>query len=147
MGDSSYFRFDEDNKNKYIISQSSQGEWVNWRHTAASFVKLMSWHLSGEKKHHLIWNRTAVNKIWLEIVDLWSTRILPPRTQYLERPVWPCDKKTVCMASLTLIFTRSVGILQPTWPLGRVGSKFNWPGEDLGQRTHSDCLFLWLPHT
>ena len=33
----------------------------------------------------------------------------------------------MCVASLTLIFTRSVGTLQPTRPLGRVGSKFNWP--------------------
>ena len=30
MGNSSYFRLDEDNKTNYIFSQSSQGRWVNW---------------------------------------------------------------------------------------------------------------------
>ena len=35
-----------------------------------------------------------------------------------------------CMVSLTLIFTRPVGTLQPTRLLGRVGSKFNWQSED-----------------
>ena len=36
MGNSSYFRFDDDNKTKYIyiLSQSSQQKWVNWKHTA-----------------------------------------------------------------------------------------------------------------
>ena len=54
--------------------------------------------------------------------------------------------KPMCVASLTLIFTRSVGTLQPTRPLGRVGSKFNWPSEDQCQRSHSKC-FLFLSHT
>ena len=36
--DSSYFRFDDDNKTKYIFSQSSQGKWVNWKHTAPYIV-------------------------------------------------------------------------------------------------------------
>ena len=47
----------------------------------------------------------------------------------------------MCVASLTLIFTRSVGTLQPTRPLGRVGSKFNWPSEDQCQRSHSKWVF------
>ena len=50
------------------------------------------------------------------------------------------------MASLTLIFTRSVGTLQPTRPLGRVGSKFNWPSEDQCQRSHSKWVFVFIPY-
>ena len=56
----------------------------------------------------------------------------------------------MCVASLTLIFTRSVGALQPTRLLGRVGSKFNWPSEDQCQRSHSKWVFscdqaaLWM---
>ena len=49
-------------------------------------------------------------------------------------------------ASLTLIFTRSVGTLQPTRPLGRVGSKFNWPSEEQYQRSHSKWVFVFIPH-
>ena len=52
----------------------------------------------------------------------------------------------MCVASLTLIFTRSVGTLQPTRPLGRVGSKFNWPSEDQCQRSHSKWVFVFIPH-
>ena len=47
------------------------------------------------------------------------------------------------VASLTLIFTRSVGTLQPMRPLGRVGSKFNWPSEDQCQRSHSKWVFVF----
>ena len=54
--------------------------------------------------------------------------------------------KPMCVASLTLIFTRSVGTLQPTRPLGRVGSKFNWPSEDQCQRSHSRLVFVFIPH-
>ena len=50
------------------------------------------------------------------------------------------------MASLTLIFTRSVGTWQPTRLLGRVGSKFNWPSEDQCQRSHSNWVFGFIPH-
>ena len=49
----------------------------------------------------------------------------------------------MCVASLTLIFTRSVGTLQPMRPLGRVGSKFNWPSEDQCQRSHSKWVFCF----
>ena len=35
---SSYFRFDDDNKTKHIFSPSSQGRWVNWKHTAPYIV-------------------------------------------------------------------------------------------------------------
>ena len=52
----------------------------------------------------------------------------------------------MCVASLTLIFTRSVGILQPTRPLDRVGSKFNWASEDQCQRSHSKWVFDFIPH-
>ena len=52
----------------------------------------------------------------------------------------------MCVASLTLIFTKSVGTLQPTRPLGRVGSKFNWPSEDQCQRSHSKWVFVFIPH-
>ena len=53
------------------------------------------------------------------------------------------------VASLTLIFRRSVGTLQPMRPLGRVGSKFNLPSEDQCQRAiqHSKlgfCFYLTL---
>ena len=34
MDNSSYFRFDDDNKTKWIFSKSSQGKLVNWTHTA-----------------------------------------------------------------------------------------------------------------
>ena len=34
MVNDSYFRFDDDNKIKYIFSQSSQENWVSWRQTA-----------------------------------------------------------------------------------------------------------------
>ena len=34
-----HFRFDDDNKTKYIFSQSSQGRWLNWKHTAPYIVK------------------------------------------------------------------------------------------------------------
>ena len=44
------------------------------------------------------------------------------------------------------VFTRSVGALQPTRPLGRVGSKFNWPSEDQCQRSHSKWVFVFIPH-
>ena len=50
------------------------------------------------------------------------------------------------VASLTLIFTRSDGTLQPTRPLGRVDSKFNWPSEDQCQRSHSKWVFVFIPH-
>ena len=53
-------------------------------------------------------------------------------------------KKNMCVASLTLIFTRSVGTLQPTRPLGRVGSKFNWSSEDQCQRSHSKSFFYFF---
>ena len=56
------------------------------------------------------------------------------------------NKKPMCVASLTLIFTRSVGTLQSTRPLGRVGSKFNWPSEDQCQRSHSKWVFVFIPH-
>ena len=56
------------------------------------------------------------------------------------------NKKNMCVASLTLIFTRSIGTLQPTRPLGRVGSKFNWPSEDQCQRSHSKWDFVFIPH-
>ena len=52
----------------------------------------------------------------------------------------------MCVASLTLIFSRSVGTLQSTRPLGRVGSKFNWPSEDQCQRSHSKWVFVFIPH-
>ena len=39
MGNSSYFRFDYGNKTKYILSQSLQGRWVNWKHTAPYIVQ------------------------------------------------------------------------------------------------------------
>ena len=45
----------------------------------------------------------------------------------------------IWVASLTLIFTKSVGTLQPTMPLGRVGSKFNWPSEP-GNVTRKICI-------
>ena len=54
-----------------------------------------------------------------------------------------CVIKTMCVASLTPIFTRSVGILQPMRPLGRVGSKFNWPSEDQCQRSHSKWVLFY----
>ena len=50
------------------------------------------------------------------------------------------------MCHLTLIFTRSVGTLQPTRPLGRVSSKFNWPSEDQCQRSHSKWVFVFILH-
>ena len=49
--------------------------------------------------------------------------------------------KLKCVASLTLIYTRSVGTLQPRRPKGLVGSKFNWPSEDQCQRSHSKYFF------
>ena len=52
----------------------------------------------------------------------------------------------MCVASLTLIFTRSVGTLQPTRPNGLVGSKFNWPSEDQCQRSHSKWVFVFIPY-
>ena len=52
----------------------------------------------------------------------------------------------MCVASLTLILTRSVGTLQPTRSSGRVGSKFNWPSEDQCHRSHSNG-FLFLSQT
>ena len=52
----------------------------------------------------------------------------------------------MCVASLTPIFTRPVGTLQPPRPLGRVGSKFNWPSEDQCQRSHSKWVFVFVPH-
>ena len=54
--------------------------------------------------------------------------------------------KPMCVALLTLFFTRSVGTLQPTRSSGRVGSKFNWPSEDQCHRSHSNG-FLVLSHT
>ena len=39
MFNSSYFRYDDDNKTKYIFSQSSQGKWTNWKHTASYSVQ------------------------------------------------------------------------------------------------------------
>ena len=39
MFNSSYFRYDDDNKTKYIFSQSSQGKWANWKHTASYSVQ------------------------------------------------------------------------------------------------------------
>ena len=54
--------------------------------------------------------------------------------------------KPMCVVSLTLIFTRSVGTLQPMRPLGRVGSKFNWPSEDQCQRSHSKWVFVFIPY-
>ena len=47
------------------------------------------------------------------------------------------DKKNMRMASLTVIFTRSGGTLQPARPLGRVVSRVNWPSKDQCQRSHS----------
>ena len=41
------------------------------------------------------------------------------------------------MVSLTLISTRSVGILQSTRPLSQLGSIFNWQSEDQCQRTNN----------
>ena len=52
----------------------------------------------------------------------------------------------MCVASLTLIFTRSVGTLQPMRLLSWVGSKFNWPSEDQCQRSHSIWVFVFIPH-
>ena len=50
----------------------------------------------------------------------------------------------MCVATLTLIFTRSVCTLQPTRPL--VGSKFNWLSEDQCQRSHSKWVgFCFYP--
>ena len=37
-GNSSYFRFDDDNETKYIFSQSSQGRWVNWKYTTPYII-------------------------------------------------------------------------------------------------------------
>ena len=54
--------------------------------------------------------------------------------------------KPMSVASLTLTFTRSVGTLQPTRPLGGVGSKFNWPSEDQCQRSHSKWVFVFISH-
>ena len=47
MVNDSYFRFDDDNKTKYTFSQSSQDNWVIWRHTAPDiewkiFVRIVS---------------------------------------------------------------------------------------------------------
>ena len=50
------------------------------------------------------------------------------------------------MASLTLIFMRAVGTLQPMRPLGLVGSKFNWPSEDQCRRSQSKWVFVLIPH-
>ena len=68
----------------------------------------------------------------------------PYEGQFAQRKFY--NKKPMCVASLTLIFTRSVGTLQPTRPLGRVGSKFNWPSEDQCQRNHSKWVFVFIPH-
>ena len=54
--------------------------------------------------------------------------------------------KPIRVTSSTLIFTRSVGTLQPARPTGRVGSKFNWPTEDQCQRSHSKWVFVFIPH-
>ena len=53
--------------------------------------------------------------------------------------------KPMCVASLTLIFMRSVCTLQPMTPFGRVGSKFYWPSEDQCQRSHSKWVFVFIP--
>ena len=38
LNNGSYFRFDDNDKTKCIFSQSSQGKWVNWKHTAPYIV-------------------------------------------------------------------------------------------------------------
>ena len=38
MDDSAYYRFDDDNKTKYILFQSPQGKLLNWKHTAPYIV-------------------------------------------------------------------------------------------------------------
>ena len=38
MNNSSFYWFDNDDKTKYILSQSLQGKWVNWKHTASYIV-------------------------------------------------------------------------------------------------------------
>ena len=45
-----------------------------------------------------------------------------------------------------MIFTRSVGTLQPMSLLGRVGSKFNWPSEDQVSKSHSKWVLVFIPH-
>ena len=42
MGNSSYLRFDDDDKTKCTFSQSSQGKWVNWKHTVPYNVQWMA---------------------------------------------------------------------------------------------------------
>ena len=71
------------------------------------------------KKHHLIWNRAAVNTFWLESVDRWHPPPPPPpppRTQWSEWPVWPCNQNRC--AWLPLLWT-SQGQLAPCNPRGR----------------------------
>ena len=54
------------------------------------------------------------------------------------------DNKNLC--AWLLWHWSSRGTLQPTRPLGRVGSKFNWPSEDQCQRSHSKWVFVFIPH-
>ena len=61
---------------------------------------------------------------------------------FLKHDRWMFIIKNMCVASLTLIFKRSVVTLQPTRPLGRMGSMFNWPSEDWCQRSHSKWVFV-----
>ena len=46
------------------------------------------------------------------------------------------------MISLTLVFTTSVGTLQPTRPLGPVEVKFIWKSEDQYQTTHANWFLF-----
>ena len=39
-----------------------------------------------------------------------------------------------------------LALCNPPGPLGRVGSKFNWPSEDQCQRSHSKWVFVFIPH-
>ena len=48
-------------------------------------------------------------------------------------PNWPNSTRDILAGDC---FMRSVGPLQPTKLLGRVGSKFNWPSEDQCRKSH-----------
>ena len=50
----------------------------------------------------------------------------------------------MCMGSLPLTFTKSFATLQPTRPLGRVGSKLDWYSYGQCQRSNSKCFLLTL---
>ena len=75
-------------------------------------------------------------------------QISESKSSFFMTKIWTKILQSIpmCMASLTLIFMRSVGTLQPTRPLGWVGSKFNWQTDDQCQRTPSKCVFVFIPH-